>query len=177
MNRCQNDPSVYCHARSSGQPQRLSQQPRHIYTMFDQCWANVVDGGPILVKHWVDASCLLGELLIPVTILAATRCSNNFDLLLGKSGHHTIHRATSSSTSIVPFHLHRAGNYPGKDVRRSNNVGLLLGKRRRRWANHCQHHEHGLNVSCYLSIRGIRQSTIISVTTSQQKKEIDQKLC
>ena len=28
--------------------------------MFDQCWASVVDGGPTLVKHWVDVSCLLG---------------------------------------------------------------------------------------------------------------------
>ena len=25
--------------------------------MFDQCWANVVDGGPTLVKPWVDVSC------------------------------------------------------------------------------------------------------------------------
>ena len=24
--------------------------------MFDQCWANVVDGGPTLVKYWVDVS-------------------------------------------------------------------------------------------------------------------------
>ena len=28
--------------------------------MFDQCWTNVVDGGPTLVKHWLDVSCLLG---------------------------------------------------------------------------------------------------------------------
>ena len=28
--------------------------------MVDQCWANVVDGGPTLVKHWVDVLCLLG---------------------------------------------------------------------------------------------------------------------
>ena len=27
--------------------------------MFDQCWAIVVDGGPTLVKHWVDVSRLL----------------------------------------------------------------------------------------------------------------------
>ena len=27
--------------------------------MLDQCWANVVDGGPTLVQHWVDVSCLL----------------------------------------------------------------------------------------------------------------------
>ena len=31
--------------------------------MFYQCWANVVDDGPTLVKHWVDVSCLLGYLL------------------------------------------------------------------------------------------------------------------
>ena len=27
--------------------------------MFDQCWPTVYDVGPTLVKHWVDASCLL----------------------------------------------------------------------------------------------------------------------
>ena len=37
----------------------LPQQTRHIYPMFDQCWTNVVDGGPTLVKHWVDMSCFL----------------------------------------------------------------------------------------------------------------------
>ena len=30
--------------------------------MFDQCWANVVDGGPTLVKHWVYVSSLLGRI-------------------------------------------------------------------------------------------------------------------
>ena len=29
--------------------------------MFDQCWTYVVNGGPTLVKHWVDVSCLLGD--------------------------------------------------------------------------------------------------------------------
>ena len=28
--------------------------------MVNQCWADVVDGGPALIKHWVDVSCLLG---------------------------------------------------------------------------------------------------------------------
>ena len=32
--------------------------------MFHQCWANVVDGGPTLVKHWVDVFCLLGRLAL-----------------------------------------------------------------------------------------------------------------
>ena len=43
-------------------PECETQQTWHIYLMFDQCWANVVDGGPTLVKHWVDVSCLLGTL-------------------------------------------------------------------------------------------------------------------
>ena len=30
--------------------------------MLDQCWANVVDGGPTLVQHWIHVSCLLGYL-------------------------------------------------------------------------------------------------------------------
>ena len=39
---------------------RLSQQTPRINPMSDQCWANVVDGGPTLVRHWVDVSCFLG---------------------------------------------------------------------------------------------------------------------
>ena len=34
--------------------------------MSGQCWANVVDGGPTLVKHWVDVSCLLGGIVVDV---------------------------------------------------------------------------------------------------------------
>ena len=26
-----------------------------------QCWASDVDGGPTLIKHWDNVSCLLGE--------------------------------------------------------------------------------------------------------------------
>ena len=29
--------------------------------MLDQCWASVVEGGPALIQHWVDISCLLGD--------------------------------------------------------------------------------------------------------------------
>ena len=36
----------------------ISQQPRQIYPVFDQCWATVYDVGPTLVKHRVDLSCL-----------------------------------------------------------------------------------------------------------------------
>ena len=35
--------------------------------MFDQCWPNVVDGGPTLLKHWVDVLCLLGYDIYLVT--------------------------------------------------------------------------------------------------------------
>ena len=38
----------------------ISRLTRNLSPMLDQCWANVVDGGPTLVKHWVDVSCLLG---------------------------------------------------------------------------------------------------------------------
>ena len=44
--------SIYSHINHSDK-QILSKQ-RHIYPMFNQCWANVVDGGPTLVKHWVE---------------------------------------------------------------------------------------------------------------------------
>ena len=37
-----------------------SQETRYTYPMFDQCWANVVDSGPTLVKLWGGASCLPG---------------------------------------------------------------------------------------------------------------------
>ena len=37
--------------------------------MFVHCWANVVDGGPTLVKHWVDVSCFLGLLHIAISVL------------------------------------------------------------------------------------------------------------
>ena len=37
-----------------------SQQTRHIDPMLDQCLANVVDGGPTVIQHWVDVACLLG---------------------------------------------------------------------------------------------------------------------
>ena len=36
--------------RSSGA--RDCPQTRHIYPMFKQCWASVVDDGPTLIKHW-----------------------------------------------------------------------------------------------------------------------------
>ena len=39
--------------------------------MFDQCWANVVDGGPTLVKHWVDVLCLRGVALDRVSKYAS----------------------------------------------------------------------------------------------------------
>ena len=36
-------------------------QTRHIDPMFDQYWADVVDGGQTLVQHLVNVSCLLGR--------------------------------------------------------------------------------------------------------------------
>ena len=39
----------------------LIQQTRYIDPMLDQCWADVGDGGPPLVQHWVYVSCLLGS--------------------------------------------------------------------------------------------------------------------
>ena len=40
-----------------------SQQARDIDPMLDRCWASVVAGEPVLVKHWVDVSCLLGLMI------------------------------------------------------------------------------------------------------------------
>ena len=45
---------------------KYPQQTRHIHPMLDQCWVDVVDGGPALVKHWVDVSCLLSWTPIPI---------------------------------------------------------------------------------------------------------------
>ena len=41
-------------------------QTRHIDSMLDQCWPNVLDGGPTLAQHWIDVSCLLGQYLTSV---------------------------------------------------------------------------------------------------------------
>ena len=49
-----------------------SQQTRHIYPMFDQCWPTVYDVGPTLVKHWIEVSCLLQD-----TASGASVCNNN----------------------------------------------------------------------------------------------------
>ena len=38
----------------------LSQQTRDIDPMLDHCWASGVEGGPTLVQHLVDVSCLPG---------------------------------------------------------------------------------------------------------------------
>ena len=38
----------------------ISQQTQNIDQMLEQCWANVLDGGPPSVQHLVDVSCLLG---------------------------------------------------------------------------------------------------------------------
>ena len=38
-----------------------TQQTRDIAPMLIQCWAGVVDGGPILNQHWCNVSCLLGR--------------------------------------------------------------------------------------------------------------------
>ena len=34
---------------------------RHRETVLAQCWASVVDGGPILSQHWLNVSCLMGR--------------------------------------------------------------------------------------------------------------------
>ena len=44
------------------------QKTRHIDTMFDQCWAEVVDGGPTLVQHLYYVSCLLGYHAMPFDV-------------------------------------------------------------------------------------------------------------
>ena len=50
--------------RYNNTPHRLdpsSQQTRNIHQMLGQWWARVVDGGPTLVQHLVDVSCLKGS--------------------------------------------------------------------------------------------------------------------
>ena len=37
----------------------VTENTTHLHNV-SQCWASVVDGGPTLVKHGVDGSCLLG---------------------------------------------------------------------------------------------------------------------
>ena len=40
-----------------------AEQTRDIEPMLDQCWADVVDGGPTLNQHWFNVSCLLENIL------------------------------------------------------------------------------------------------------------------
>ena len=56
-----------------------SQQTRHVNPMLVECWASVLDVGPILQQHWVDISCLLGHLIqtdtreiLPETLIIST---------------------------------------------------------------------------------------------------------
>ena len=51
-------------------------------SMFDQCWPNVVDGGPGLVKHWVDVSCFWDVCTQPGFIVVRPfPCPTSRDLL------------------------------------------------------------------------------------------------
>ena len=47
----------------------LNQQTRDFDPMLDHCWASVVNGGPTLVQHFVDVSCLLGRSLPAIFIV------------------------------------------------------------------------------------------------------------
>ena len=48
------------------------QQTREINPMLVQCWASIVDGGPTLYQHWLDASCLLGSYILCIHSLYNT---------------------------------------------------------------------------------------------------------
>ena len=43
--------------------------------MLGQCWANVVDGGPVLAQHRSSVSCLLGYILMVSSYIAYIQCS------------------------------------------------------------------------------------------------------
>ena len=53
---------------NSKPPLDQPQQTRHIDPMLEQCWADVVDGGPTLVQHWVDVLCLSGRLVFATSV-------------------------------------------------------------------------------------------------------------
>ena len=42
----------------------LTQQTRGIYPKLFQCWHTVFDAGPTLEQHWVNAPCLLGDVVV-----------------------------------------------------------------------------------------------------------------
>ena len=50
-------------------PFTYSQQTRHIDPLLDQCWANVVDGGPTLIQHWIGVSYLVDSILNQIVIM------------------------------------------------------------------------------------------------------------
>ena len=39
---------------TAGVYEPLAQETKHVATMLHQRWTNVADGGPILMKHWVN---------------------------------------------------------------------------------------------------------------------------
>ena len=43
----------------------LSQQTKALVPMPNQCWADVCDAGPTLIRHWDKGSCFLGCQQIP----------------------------------------------------------------------------------------------------------------
>ena len=48
------------------------QQTRHIDPLLDQCWANVVDGGPTLIQHWIGVSYLVDSIPIKLSWWSST---------------------------------------------------------------------------------------------------------
>ena len=46
--------------------------------MLVQCWASVVDDGPILYQHWVNVSCLLDS--VPVKTASHTVGQHSADI-------------------------------------------------------------------------------------------------
>ena len=46
---------------TSGQNKIVIQQTQGFHSMLDHCWAGVVDGGSVLIHHWMDLSCFAGK--------------------------------------------------------------------------------------------------------------------
>ena len=87
-----------------------TQQTRHIYPMLNQCWANVVDGGPTLVQCWIDVLCLLPSgLLVSCTRAAMNVQVYAFSMLVA----HTTYSEGARGGGRVGLGIRLLGYYAG----------------------------------------------------------------
>ena len=136
-----------CHLQWSahqGMGTLSSQKIQHVKTMFIQCWANVVEGGPTLNKHWIDVSCLHGlsssHGIIPLSLwlscLRKERQSNKHDTFIQCLFNVSPpYKTLAQHKKKLNRCLASRKNDRPENMRRWTNAALMLAHRLRRWPN------------------------------------------